>query len=271
MGYDDQLTGHGIRATISTALREIGYPKAWVEAQLSHADPDKVSAAYNHAEYVDQRRRMMQDWADRLDLFEQNKIEQASRHLTVYLDGAAITSDAPPANTSAASPDHRTEPAPKAPTPEAASNRLPAVSLPRTELQPELSEVQRELLEKLTIYESPNTLTAAVFTKAVGMSRRWITYEIHARRVLALNLGNRGHRIPDWHLDPLKHELIQAVLKHAGDTDAWLIYRALSRPHDVLDGQAPIDAVTQDNFREVVVTVCFALRENGAKTSLRVA
>ncbi|GGO76248.1 hypothetical protein GCM10011348_03000 [Marinobacterium nitratireducens] len=56
MGYEDRLTGHGIRGTISTALNEIGYPKVWVDAQLSHADPDKVSAAYNHAMYVEPRR-----------------------------------------------------------------------------------------------------------------------------------------------------------------------------------------------------------------------
>ena len=73
MGYADQLTGHGTRATISTALNEIGYPKIWVDAQLSHADPDKVSAAYNHAEYVEQRRTMMQDWANRLDLWGQGQ------------------------------------------------------------------------------------------------------------------------------------------------------------------------------------------------------
>jgi integrase len=77
MGYAHRLTGHGIRATISTALNEIGYPKMWVDAQLSHADPDKVSSAYNHAEYVEQRRCMMQDWADRLDCWEQGQIEAA--------------------------------------------------------------------------------------------------------------------------------------------------------------------------------------------------
>lgn len=87
LGYESQLTGHGIRGTISTALNEIGYPKVWIEAQLSHADRDKVSAAYNHAEYVEQRRRMMQDWGDRLDLFEQGQVEAASAHLTVHLEG----------------------------------------------------------------------------------------------------------------------------------------------------------------------------------------
>jgi hypothetical protein len=61
--------------------------RKWVDAQLSHADPDRISATYNHAEYVEQRRVMMQDWADRLDLFEQNQVEVASTHLTITLQG----------------------------------------------------------------------------------------------------------------------------------------------------------------------------------------
>ncbi|MFF6503391.1 tyrosine-type recombinase/integrase, partial [Pseudomonas aeruginosa] len=87
MGYEGRLTGHGIRGTISTALNEIGYPKIWVDAQLSHSDPNKVSSAYNHAKYVEPRRRMMQDWADRLDLLEQGEVGAASAHLTIRIDG----------------------------------------------------------------------------------------------------------------------------------------------------------------------------------------
>ncbi|TXI06580.1 MAG: DUF4102 domain-containing protein [Rhizobium sp.] len=62
MGYKGRLTGHGIRATISTALNEMGYNEKWIDAQLSH-----IGDAYNHAEFVEQRRVMMQDWADYLD------------------------------------------------------------------------------------------------------------------------------------------------------------------------------------------------------------
>jgi integrase len=87
IGYADRLTAHGIRGTLSTALNEIGYPRAWIETQLSHTDPDQVRAAYNHADYVEQRRRMMQDWADRLDLFERNQTEPASRLLVVHGEG----------------------------------------------------------------------------------------------------------------------------------------------------------------------------------------
>jgi len=74
MGYKNRLTGHGIRGTISTALNEMRdaegrrkYDKDWIEAQLSHAGENKIRGTYNHAEYVDARRDMMQDWADWLD------------------------------------------------------------------------------------------------------------------------------------------------------------------------------------------------------------
>lgn len=70
MGYEGKLTGQGIRATISTALNEMGYNEDWIEAQLSHAGSSKVRKTYNHAEYVEQRRGMMQDWADYLDALE---------------------------------------------------------------------------------------------------------------------------------------------------------------------------------------------------------
>ena len=85
MGYKDLLTGHGIRGTLSTALNEVGYLKIWVDAQLSHADPNKVSGAYNHALYVEPRRKMMQDWADRLDLLEQGEVIAASAHLSASM------------------------------------------------------------------------------------------------------------------------------------------------------------------------------------------
>jgi integrase len=86
MGYANRLTAHGMRASFSTAFNEIHYPDAWIEAQLSHVDPNRVRAAYNHAEHVEPRRRMMQDWADRMDLLEQGHIEEASRPLIVHLE-----------------------------------------------------------------------------------------------------------------------------------------------------------------------------------------
>ena len=219
MGYRDLLTGHGIRGTMSTALNEIGYPKVWVDAQLSHVDPNKVSATYNHAEYVEQRRRMMQDWADRLDLFEQNLVEAASMPLTIHLEGVPVLSDeeaasAPPKAAAASAPLLIvTKPGDAMPLVSAETHRLPAVPLPRSVMEEPLSDIQRQRMELVDVFEAPHNLPVAEYAKMAGKSRRWISYEIKAGNLLALNLGNRGQRVPDWHLDPVKHALIQAVLK----------------------------------------------------------
>ena len=78
MGFKGRLNGHGIRGTISTALNEFGYEKDWVEAQLSHKSTNKDRAAYNHAKYIEQRREMMQKWADLLDQWEKEGLAGAS-------------------------------------------------------------------------------------------------------------------------------------------------------------------------------------------------
>ncbi|WP_071058098.1 tyrosine-type recombinase/integrase [Pelistega sp. MC2] len=67
MGYRDKMTGHGFRGLASTALHEMDFPHQHIEAQLAHAEPNRVSAAYNHATYLKQRVEMMQVWADFLD------------------------------------------------------------------------------------------------------------------------------------------------------------------------------------------------------------
>jgi integrase len=67
MGYRGKMTGHGFRSIASTALHEMGYPHAVIEAQLSHLEGDKVSKAYNHSEYLAQRSKMMDGWSNYLD------------------------------------------------------------------------------------------------------------------------------------------------------------------------------------------------------------
>ena len=67
MGYKGRMTGHGFRGLASTILHEQGYAHEHIELQLAHAPRNAVSAAYNHALYLDPRARMMQDWADFLE------------------------------------------------------------------------------------------------------------------------------------------------------------------------------------------------------------
>lgn len=68
MGFDkDTMTGHGFRAMASTRLNEMGWQPDVIERQLAHAERNKVRAAYNRAQYIAERRKMMQAWADYLD------------------------------------------------------------------------------------------------------------------------------------------------------------------------------------------------------------
>jgi hypothetical protein len=67
MGYKGIMTGHGFRGIASTALHEQGFDHKHIELQLAHAERNQVSASYNHALYLEQRKKMMQDWADYID------------------------------------------------------------------------------------------------------------------------------------------------------------------------------------------------------------
>lgn len=70
MGLSD-LTAHDFRATASTILHDLGYPSDHVELQLAHVDKNIVRGTYNHASYLEERRKMMQDWADIVDSWGQ--------------------------------------------------------------------------------------------------------------------------------------------------------------------------------------------------------
>ena len=68
LGYESDIhTAHGFRTTASTLLNEQGWSPDAIERQLAHAPRDKVRAAYNRAQYLEERRRMMQSWSDYLD------------------------------------------------------------------------------------------------------------------------------------------------------------------------------------------------------------
>ena len=68
MGYDQNtMTLHGFRSMASTRLNEMGMRPDLVEAQLAHKDPDAVRMVYSRAEYLNERREMMQTYADYLD------------------------------------------------------------------------------------------------------------------------------------------------------------------------------------------------------------
>lgn len=67
MGYHSKTTAHGFRATASTILNEKNFRADVIEKQLAHGERNKVRASYNHAQYLPERKEMMQWWADYLD------------------------------------------------------------------------------------------------------------------------------------------------------------------------------------------------------------
>ncbi|PHI30953.1 tyrosine-type recombinase/integrase [Budvicia aquatica] len=74
IGYGGKATGHGFRHTMSTILHEQGYNTAWIETQLAHVDKNSIRGTYNHAQYLDGRREMLQWYADYMDKLEKEGV-----------------------------------------------------------------------------------------------------------------------------------------------------------------------------------------------------
>jgi integrase len=75
VGVDkEKMTPHGFRSMASTRLNELGYGADLIEIQLSHLPGNKVRAAYNHAEYLEERRLMMQGWSDYLNQLQNKEL-----------------------------------------------------------------------------------------------------------------------------------------------------------------------------------------------------
>lgn len=64
LGYKVRATGHGFRHTMSTSLHEKGFGSVWIEMQLTHVDKNTIRGTYNHAQYLEKRKDMMQWYAD---------------------------------------------------------------------------------------------------------------------------------------------------------------------------------------------------------------
>jgi len=72
LGYaKEEMSGHGFRAMASTVLHEQGWRSDIIERQLAHAERNSIKAAYNHAQHLPERRRMMQAWADYLGMLKE--------------------------------------------------------------------------------------------------------------------------------------------------------------------------------------------------------
>ncbi|SDK03725.1 Integrase [Billgrantia gudaonensis] len=79
LGFKDKMTGHGFRAMARTVLAErLNYPEQYIEQQLAHAVKDSNGRAYNRTTHLEQRREMLQAWADYLDTLRSSSAQAAS-------------------------------------------------------------------------------------------------------------------------------------------------------------------------------------------------
>ena len=82
MGYQSKMTGHGFRALAMSSIKEkLGYRHEVVDRQLAHAQKDKVASAYDRAQFLTERMKMMQEWADYLDAIAANVNVNAGKFL----------------------------------------------------------------------------------------------------------------------------------------------------------------------------------------------
>ena len=87
MGYKGRMTGHGFRALAMSTIKErLGYRHEVVDRQLAHAPKDKVASAYDRAQFLQERRKMMQDWADYLDAVAQGREHQPGLQRTTVVE-----------------------------------------------------------------------------------------------------------------------------------------------------------------------------------------
>jgi hypothetical protein len=118
------------------------------------------------------------------------------------------------------------------------------------------TDIQRGREETLREFLEPHNLPLVKFAKLAHKSRQQIYKDVHAKRLLALDIvGRRGQRIPDWQLDAAQLQLTQAALTKAPDVAPWTLFHALSRPCGALEGQSPVAAVRRAKVDRIVGVV----------------
>lgn len=100
----------------------------------------------------------------------------------------------------------------------------------------------------LAIYEAATNLPLQAFARLAGKSRDQVNRVSKACRLLSLILGNRGQRIPDWQLEPMKLRLVRAIFAVLPAIGAWGVYRKLTEPQAKLRGKVVCQVVTLESF-----------------------
>ena len=94
LGYDtrEQITGHGFRATARTLIRELlGWDREVIERHLAHVSDEELGGSYDRTTHLDQRRRMIQAWADLFDDLAEGKTRTLSADMRRWTEDREAT------------------------------------------------------------------------------------------------------------------------------------------------------------------------------------
>lgn len=125
----------------------------------------------------------------------------------------------------------------------------------QTRWEPSSTDLQRGRALMLKAFRQPHNLSVTEFAELAGKSRQQIYKDIEKRRLLALSIGARGQRFPDWQLDETRKKLTQALLEKACEVDEWTLYYALAEPSDALSGKVPVEIVSAGNLGKVLAAL----------------
>lgn len=121
--------------------------------------------------------------------------------------------------------------------------------------EPSATNLQQGRALMLKASRQPHNLPVTEFAQLAGKSRQQIYKDVEKRRLLALSIGARGQRIPNWQLDETRKELTRALLEKACGVDEWTLYYALSEPSDALSGKVPVEIVSAGNLGKVLAAL----------------
>lgn len=136
---------------------------------------------------------------------------------------------------------------------------------------PSGTELQRGRAELLAEFELPHNLPLALFARLAHKSRQQVYKDIAAGRLLALDVGRRGRRLPEWQLQSVPLQLTQRVLAAAADVDSWTLYHALMSPTPGRGSVPAVAAVRAGNLDAVTRRVLNGLGIHEAERPLAAA
>lgn len=121
--------------------------------------------------------------------------------------------------------------------------------------QPSAGDLQRGRTLALRLFSDPHNLSVADFAERAGKARQIIDRDIASGRLLALRVGARQRRIPDWQLDPAQLKLTQKLMKEHPEVDPWTWFDTLTARIDAWNDRTALQVVRNRNIDEITDAV----------------